>query len=424
MSIFLTLVPVYAQSPYFLVAFSHNCTICLCEHTNPQILICGHIFCKECIEYCKNKYKRCVSCSMFITKSYNVKFIYYKEITCYSTIMMKKCDSSALMIDDIKNKDANPFCIPYYDSSLTVQNDKETSKNEKNSNNEKNNYSRNVVCENIKLQGLNNIIQNKTKTNDSKNVECENIKLQDLNSIIQNKTKNNDTRNVAFENIKLQDFNMIIQNKIKNSDIRNVITQKIYTWNDLDKKIKQIVKEENESRLVKCTEHKTNEKKTIEIEINEETCKHKLNMFYDRYKLFTKVKTQENVFVRQNYDFLNVADKILQNYTKLEPVKNEENIECSNNTITEQIRKQNLEKRKNEEKIRTVFYQSADGQQYYMQAKDVQKIIQKYKDYNKLPEYIFCKILKIQKELHKSNKYLSHLPTNKKIHFCTLCFDL
>lgn len=441
MSIFLTLVPVYAQSPYFLVPFSHNCTICLGLHVDPQILICGHVFCKSCIDYCQKSYKRCVCCGMYIAKRYDVKFVFYKEIVRYDTIIMRRGDASKFEVGDVNTREENPFCIAYFDLlNKNIDAIAETCKNPR--------------CITSQARSADKCLSNERDQikNISKNVKNLDISENEVNEEHYNKYHEIDkttgknkaeARKIVFEGLNIQDFTRLMRNNVVGINVtksgelnkgkianllnqrpnankeQNTITNKGYTWKDLSDKIAKLAAE-NEKQTAIEPKVKVLEEK-IAIKLDQNKCKAKLKAFVERLSCFIEVSAFAGFFDIVNYEFLAVADQILQNYKKLD-IKNDD--EQYSDTVTDKIRYQNLKKRKNLENLKNVFYQSADGQQYYMKQKDTEKLISKYIDYDRLPEFVICKVINIYKITYQKEKYLSHIPNGKTVHFMSLCFDL
>lgn len=94
------------------------------------------------------------------------------------------------------------------------------------------------------------------------------------------------------------------------------------------------------------------------------------------------------------------------------------------NSCTEKIAAINLNRRDNENRMRGLFFQSNDGQPYFMNAKGVQYLKKKFKLYENMPEYVLCKVVSIKKSVVGDREWLKHLHRDFVVYIVEVCFEL
>ncbi|KAM0686883.1 hypothetical protein COBT_001884 [Conglomerata obtusa] len=292
------------------------------------------------------------------------------------------------------NTDSNEFLVDFYSNMHKEKNNKDIKKNS--------NASKNVKHESDLKQEYN---KNKQKTNTFTNANLHNLVKLLNNTTEQEKPIKKD----SYDDIKVKNGTEKTSDKIK--------TKKRSTWND----------------LYKTLDTKEEKKEVGDVSKNEKPLEIILTkQIFTKQQIETMEKTFQNRLIDKNYcncifqdenlEFIKNAESIITNNNQMKTLKETNFIEV--NSITDQVRKINLKKRIQNEKNKGVFYQSMDGSPIYMMKQDVERIINKYKTYDEMPEYFECKILGKYKKNYKKNDYLNHLNENRIIYFVRLCFDL
>lgn len=98
--------------------------------------------------------------------------------------------------------------------------------------------------------------------------------------------------------------------------------------------------------------------------------------------------------------------------------------EKSRNEATEIISRRNLERRENDHKMKQIFYQSLDGQLCFMDRKGLEYIKKRFVTFDKVPEYVSCKVLSKKRRKRGKIENLKHLDEDVEIHILEVCFEI
>ncbi len=111
---------------YFKVKFTDDCSICLCPHTDPHIIPCGHVFCKDClVNAARTNHSfrnRCPHCLRVYTHQFKPCVFFYqeKEFRIGSGILLKLINSKQIQNADPKNIFATKYFIPNSGQSVDL----------------------------------------------------------------------------------------------------------------------------------------------------------------------------------------------------------------------------------------------------------------------------------------------------------------
>lgn len=81
----------FKNALYFFVKYTNDCAICLDFFESPQILPCGHCFCRLCITTQMNYSKNCALCGEFFWIFKPVQLFFAEEIKDY--ILLKRFET-------------------------------------------------------------------------------------------------------------------------------------------------------------------------------------------------------------------------------------------------------------------------------------------------------------------------------------------
>lgn len=101
---------------YFFSRYVGSCSICISVHKDPQILPCGHAFCKECIRSLEDFSRNCPLCGECFWASKPVTFVFFEDFTKF--VLFRKLETRNVLNVEAKQFYEMPYCCHYYELDI------------------------------------------------------------------------------------------------------------------------------------------------------------------------------------------------------------------------------------------------------------------------------------------------------------------
>lgn len=106
----------FKNAEYYFVKYVTDCPICLNYFENPQVLPCGHCYCRLCISVCVEYTNNCPMCAEFFWIYKPAQFFFTQEIEDH--VLFRKCCTADVSNSESINFYEQPFSLEYFEESL------------------------------------------------------------------------------------------------------------------------------------------------------------------------------------------------------------------------------------------------------------------------------------------------------------------